>query len=451
MSEWTGVVLAAGQGTRMKSDLPKALHRVCGKTLVAHVADVMRSAGANSVVVVVNPAMIEMPELKAVVGDAIRLAVQDRPVGTADALESAKEAAGGASTIVVGAGDMALVRPESISSLVEEHQRNNSLLSMLTATVEDSTGFGRVVRDGSGKLQAVVEEAEADAAQKLICEINTGLYCLDTVWAWQALQNVRVSAVGEKYLPDLIAMAAEQGRAHTAQVQDADEALGVNNRVQLAEAESVMRHRIREQHMLAGVTMRDPHTTYIDADVKIGQDTELLPGNHIMTGTKIGTDCVIGPNSVLKEAVINDGAKIISSHIESAEVGAGVSVGPFSRIRAGTYIESGAYIGNYAEIKNSRIGAGTHVGHFSYTGDAELGNDVNIGAGSVTANFDGKDKHRTVIGNRVKIGSDTVVVAPVTIGDDARTGAGSVVNRDVPDGETHVGVPAKPINKRQDK
>lgn len=449
MGDWTGVILAAGQGTRMRSQVPKALHTVCGVTLVAHVAGAMREAGASDVIAVVSPSMREMPELVDVPGTDVRIAVQEEPLGTAHALESARDAAGQASTLVVGAGDMALVRPESISNLVRQHESDRSLLSMLTAIVEEPYGFGRVVRNSSGKLTAVVEEAEADAAQKAICEINTGLYCLDAAWAWDELGKVRVSAVGEKYLPDLIAVAAEQERASATTVADSTEALGVNNRVQLAEVEQVMRGRIRERHMMAGVTVRDPETTYIDADVEIGQDTELLPGNHIMASTRIGANCVIGPNSVLKDAVIRDGAKIISSHIESAEVGAGVSVGPFSRIRAGTYIESGAYVGNYAEIKNSRIGAGTHVGHFSYTGDAELGRDVNIGAGSVTANFDGKDKHRTTIGDRAKIGSDTVMVAPVTVGEDASTGAGSVVNRDVPAGESYVGVPAKPIKKKK--
>ena len=451
MGNWTGVILAAGQGTRMRSQTPKALHTVCGVTLAGHVATSMRDAGASNVIVVVSPATAEMPGLAESFGGEVQIAIQSEPLGTAHALESAREAAGQASKLVVGAGDMALLQPESISNLVQQHESEKALLSMLTATVEDPHGFGRVVRDSTGKLAAVVEEAEADAAQRSICEINTGLYCLDAPWTWNELGNVRVSAVGEKYLPDLIAVAAEQGRASVAAVTDNSEALGVNNRVQLAEVELVMRGRIREKLMMAGVTIRDPETTYIDADVEIGRDTELLPGNHIMAGTKIGTDCVIGPNSILKEAVIRDGAKIISSHIESAEVGAGVSVGPFSRIRAGTYIESGAYVGNYAEIKNSRIGSGTHVGHFSYTGDAVLGKNVNIGAGSVTANFDGKDKHRTVIGDRAKIGSDTVMVAPVTVGEDASTGAGSVVNRDVPPGESYVGVPAKPIGKKSDR
>lgn len=448
MTEWTGVVLAAGQGTRMRSSLPKPLHRVCGKPLLRHVTDVMREAGAARIVVVGSPETASTQEFISAAGERAVIAVQSEPLGTAHALECAREASGTATTILVAAGDMALVSPGSISQLIQARQESDALLSILTATVSDPAGFGRVARDKDGKITAVVEEAEADAAQKLICEVNTGVYCLDAAWAWKALKHIRVSPAGEKYLPDLIAAAVAEGTAVTAPVGDSSEALGVNNRVQLAAVEQEMRERIRRRHMLAGVTVRDPQTTYIDADVEIGQDTELLPGNHIMAGTKIGADCIIGPNSILKNCIIGDGARIISSHIEQAQIGRGISVGPFSRIRAGTRIEPGAYVGNFAEIKNSRIGPGTHVGHFSYVGDSELGEDVNIGAGVVTANFDGQDKHRTVIGNRVKVGSDTVIVAPVVIGDDASTGAGAVVNRDVGAGETVVGVPAKPIRRR---
>lgn len=450
MNEWTGVILAAGQGTRMKSTLPKTLHTVCGKPLIGHVADAMRAAGAHQVVAVVSPAISEMSELKTAIGDDVRIAIQSEPLGTAHAVECARQAAGDTSTIVVGAGDMALVRAKSISDLVESHRRSNSLLSVLTAIVDDPYGFGRITRDRSGAIQAIVEEVDADEDQKQIHEMNTGLYSLQTPWAWDELAKLAVSSVGEKFLTDLVAVAssAGPGKASSSLVEDASEALGVNTRVQLAEVEHAMRDRIRREHMLSGVTIRDPETTYIDADVQIGQDTELLPGNHIHTGTRIGKSCVIGPNSILRDCVIEDSAKIISSYVEGAEIGEGISVGPFSRIRPGTRVESGAYVGNFAEIKNSRIGSGSHVGHFSYVGDSELGKDVNIGAGTVTANFDGVNKHRTVIGDRVKIGSDTVIVAPVNIGEDASTGSGAVVNRDVAAGETVVGVPARPISQR---
>lgn len=448
MSKWTGVILAAGQGTRMRSDLPKVLHTVCGVPLLGHVAAVMRAAGADRIVVVASPATAEMARFREAAGKDALIAVQREPLGTAHALLSAREAAGAAGKLVVGAGDMALVRPESVSTLVGQHDSTGARIAMLTATVSDPTGLGRVIRDRNGEVSAVVEEAEADASQKLIAEVNTGWFCLEAAWAWDALERVRVSPVGERYLPDLVATAASSGHATTAPVSDANEALGVNTRVQLAEVERVLRDRVRRHHMLSGVTIRDPQTTYIDMDVEIGPDTELLPGNHIFSGTRIGANCEIGPNSMLRDCTIGDGATVISSHIEGAEIGAGVSVGPFSRIRAGTRVEPGSYIGNFAEIKNSRIGSGTHVGHFSYVGDAEVGKDVNIGAGTVTANFDGQDKHRTVIGDRVKIGSDTVIVAPVTIGEDASTGAGAVVNRDVPARATVVGVPAKPLGKR---
>jgi len=447
MSEWTGVILAAGQGNRMKSSQPKVLHTVCGRPLVTHVVEVMRQAGAGRIVVVASPSVAEIPELRAAVGDDVAIAVQEVPLGTGHAVESARQTVGEGQRVVVAAGDMALVRSASIERLVAAHEESGALLSVLTATVADPYGFGRIVRTESGSIRAIVEEVEADAEQKQICEMNTGLFCISAPWCWAQLERLRISPSGEKYLTDLVDPAARQGKAATASVEDETEALGVNTRVQLAEVERVMRDRVRTEHMLAGVTMRDPETTYIDAGVEIGRDTELLPGNHIRSGTRIGQGCVIGPNSILVGARVNDGARVISSHVEDAEIGAGVSVGPFSRIRPGTRIEPGAYVGNFAEIKNSTVRAGTHVGHFSYVGDSELGNDVNIGAGTITANFDGKNKHRTVIGDRVKIGSDTVLVAPVTVGDDASTGAGAVVNRDVHAGETVVGVPARPIKK----
>ena len=449
MTQWTGAVLAAGKGTRMKSNTPKVLHRACGVPLLSHVTAAVRAAGVERIVVVASPQTADMPEFIAAAGQGAQIAVQQQQLGTADAVQAAKAVAADSEHIVVGAGDMALVRPESIAQLMAEHRRARSLVTMLTATVPDPAGMGRVVRTSDGLVAKVVEEAEATPQQKAICEMNTSWYCFDAAWLWQELERVRTSAAGEKYLTDLVEAAAAQGRAATVTLADHIEALGVNDRTQLAQAEAVMRDRIRRRLMLSGVTMRDPATTYIDADVEIGPDTVLLPGNHLMAGTRIGSGCEIGPNSVLRECRIGDGARVISSFIDGAEIGGGISVGPFSRIRPGTRIEPGAYVGNFAEIKNSKIGPGSHVGHFSYVGDTDMGRDVNIGAGTVTANFDGRNKHRTVIGDGVKIGSDSIIVAPVVIGNDAYTGAGAVVNRDVPAGETVVGVPAKPISQRK--
>ena len=427
------------------------MHLACGAPLMSHVTKAMREAGIERLVVVGSPGIAGLPEFIDAAGAGAQVAIQERPLGTADAVQAAKGYVTVGEQVVVGAGDMALVTSESIKALMDRHSSTGALVTMLTATVDNPSGLGRVVKDSQGALKAVVEEAEANSEQKAICEVNTSWYCFDSTWLWDQLESVRTSGVGEKYLTDLIEVAGKEGRAAAVALEDPEEALGVNDRTQLAEVERVLRDRIRRSHMLSGVTIRDPETTYIDADVEIGQDTELLPGNHIMAGTRIGSDCVIGPNCVLREARIGDGAKVISSFVDSAEIGAGISVGPFTRIRPGTRIEPGAYIGNFAEIKNSHIGPGSHVGHFSYVGDTELGRDVNIGAGTVTANFDGENKHRTVIGDRVKIGSDSIIVAPVQIGDDANTGAGSVVNRDVPDGETVVGVPAKPIGQRKSR
>ncbi|MEX0761935.1 MAG: bifunctional UDP-N-acetylglucosamine diphosphorylase/glucosamine-1-phosphate N-acetyltransferase GlmU [Dehalococcoidia bacterium] len=445
---WAGVVLAAGKGVRMRSRLPKTLHQVCGIPMLQHVSMAMRAAGVERLVAVASPALAESPPFISAAGDDALIAVQEDQRGTADAVLSARVAAGDAASIVVGAGDMPLIRVQTIQRMMSEHLESNAAMTVLTARDVPLKGMGRVRRNGSGEPVAIIEEAEADEETRQIDEVNTSWYCFDATWLWNALPKVRASRSGELYLTDLLALASSQGRSAAVRVESPEEALGINDRVQLSRAEQAMQDRIRRHWMCEGVTIRDPATTYIDAGVSIGQDSVILPGTHLRGSTTVGEDCEIGPGSVLADCRVGDGARVISSYIEGAIVGAGVSVGPFSRLRAGTEVAEGAYIGNFAEIKNSRVGPGVHVGHFSYVGDADLGRNVNIGAGTVTCNFDGRDKHRTVIGEGALIGSDTMLVAPVEVGRDARTGAGSVVNRDVPAGETVAGVPARSIRKR---
>jgi bifunctional UDP-N-acetylglucosamine pyrophosphorylase/glucosamine-1-phosphate N-acetyltransferase len=295
----------------------------------------------------------------------------------------------------------------------------------------------------------VVEEKDADAATRAVREINSGCYAFDAAWIWDTLPRIRRSNSGEFYLTDAVGFAIDSGRrVQAVAAGDPDDVAGVNDRIQLARAEAAMRRRLLEALMASGVTVIDPATTYVDATVEIGPDTVVAPNTHLRGATRIGRDCEIGPNSILNDVTVGDGSRVIASYADSATIGARVSVGPFSRVRPGTVLDDDVYVGNFAEIKNSRIGSGTHIGHFSYTGDATLGRRVNIGAGTVTCNFDGHAKHATVIGDDASIGSDTMLVAPIKVGAKAKTGAGAVATRDIPPGVTVVGVPARPLDKR---
>ena len=310
--------------------------------------------------------------------------------------------------------------------------------------------MGRIIRDrATGGITAIVEERNADADTLAIREVNSGFYCFRADWLWQNLERLTPAPNGELLLTDLIQAAVAQGLSvESVQSDDAHETMGVNDRVQLARAEAVMRQRIRERWMLDGVTMPDASTVYIDRSAILGQDTVVLPNTHILGHSAIGSGCRIGPNSIIENASIGDDCEVVSSVVRDSTLESGVDVGPFSHIRGGAHIESGVHIGTSAEVKNSRLGRDTKMGHFSYMGDATLGENVNIGAGAITCNFDGESKHETVIGKDAFIGSDTMLVAPVNIGDGAATGAGAVVTEDVPDGALVVGVPARRIQRQ---
>jgi bifunctional UDP-N-acetylglucosamine pyrophosphorylase/glucosamine-1-phosphate N-acetyltransferase len=432
----------------MKSARPKVLHPVCGLPMLGHATRALRAAGVPRSVVVVPAGSERSSDFAAAAGERSRLVPQARPRGTADALLAARSACGTARRLLVMTADTPLLRPETLRSLMDAHAAARPAITMLTARVPDPDGLGRVIRAADGSVAAVVEQKEADPATRAIDEINSGCCAVDAAWIWDTLPRIRRSSTGEFYLTDAIAFAIDTGReVATVTAEDPLDVSGVNDRAQLASVNAAMRRRVLNDLMAAGVSVVDPATTYVDVTVEIEADTVVAPNTHLRGRTRIGASCEIGPNSILTDVTVGDGARVIASYAEAVQIGARASVGPFSRLRPGTVIEADVYVGNFAEIKNSRIGSGTHIGHFSYTGDATLGRRVNIGAGTVTCNFDGKVKHRTVIGDDASIGSDTMLVAPIKVGARARTGAGAVATADIPAGMTVVGVPARPLER----
>ncbi len=347
-------------------------------------------------------------------------------------------------------GDVPLLPAELFQRLLREQAEGEATIALLSARLPDPTGYGRVVRDASGAASAIVEEKDADDATRALTEVNVGTYCFEAAWLRANVGNVPASPSGEYYLTDLVALAAADGRpAAIVEAADAEDAIGINDRVALAAAEERLRRRIAERHMRNGVTIVDPSTTRIDARVEIGQDARIEPWTILEGDSIIAQDAVIGPNAHVRDSRIGPRTRVWASVVEESSVAEDVQIGPYAHLRPGSQIGARCRIGNFAEIKRSSLGAGTQQHHFSYIGDAEIGENVNVGAGSVTANFDGTAKHRTQVGDDVKLGVDTMMVAPVTIGEGATTGAGSVVTRDVAPGKTVVGVPARPIELRR--
>ena len=441
------VILAAGQGIRMRSALTKVLHPVAGKPMLWHVLQAVGSVTTEKPVVIVGHGAEDVNRF---VGEGAVCVQQQPQLGTAHAVLQARPALKDkAEHIVVVYGDMPLLRADTLAALVRTAQRDEGSVAMLTVQSDEARGFGRVVRGEDGRIAAVVEEYVASAAQLGITELNVGAYCFPAAWLWDALDRIPKNASkGEFYLTDAVELAVREGlRVHAAQLMDKDEAIGVNTRVHLAEVEGVMRKRINEGHMLAGVTMADPASTYIDAGVVLGQDTTIMANTRLAGATVAGENCTLGPNSVIVDSRIGQRCRVVASMLEGALLDDDVSVGPFARLRPGARLMNGVHIGNFGEVKDSTLGPGVKVGHFSYIGNATIGAETNIGAGTITCNFDGEKKNTTVIGEHVFIGSDTMLVAPLTIGNGARTGAGSVVTRDVPADTLVVGMPARAIKK----
>ncbi len=437
------IILAAGLGTRMKSSMPKLLQPLAGQPMIRWSALACQEATGSEPYLIVSPNGTAIVEAA---GGSSKWIEQTEPLGTGHAvLQAADRLDGETDLILVVNADMPLLSADTLRSLVEAQSTNSGVVTLLTSINEQSRGFGRIIRDEKGSVSGIVEEAQANSDELTITELNVGAYCFDSKWLWKVLANVPISPKGEYYLTDVIGLAAEGIGA--IQVNDPDETIGVNTMEHLAQAEAGARRRINRQLMAAGVRMIDPNTTYIDVEVSVGAGTVILPNTHLGGQTVIGEDCRIGPNSILRNSTIADGCVIEASVVDKAVLEVGVDVGPFARLRPGARLGPGVHVGNFGEIKDSTLAAGVKVGHFSYLGDATIGENVNIGAGTITCNYDGKRKNATTIHEDAFIGSDTMLVAPVTIGVGARTGAGAVVTKDVPDHMLAAGVPARVIRK----
>jgi bifunctional UDP-N-acetylglucosamine pyrophosphorylase / glucosamine-1-phosphate N-acetyltransferase len=429
------VILAAGQGTRMRSRTPKLLHLICGRPMIGWVLAAAREAGASKIVVVDGPG----EPLRSSLDDSIVSVVQEQARGTADALRAAQAYIVPDASVVVLNGDVPLIRAETVAALAQAQANTGAAATMLTALVDDPTGYGRVVRAADGSVEKVVETKrpeDATAAELEIREINSGVYAFDGAALLPALARVgKDNAQGEYYLPDVLPILRGQGHLVTAfQLEEISETLGVNDRVQLAAVRAAAQRRINEALMMDGATIIDPANTVIDVGVTLAPDTLIEPGSALHGFTSVGEGSTIGPHTTLVDVAVGSESQVIHSYATGAAIGDHVSVGPFSYLRPGTVLREGSKAGAFVEIKNSDVGARTKVPHLSYIGDATIGEDTNLGASTITANYDGYAKHHTSIGSRVHTSVDTTFVAPVEIGDDAYTAAGSVITDDIPDG-----------------
>ena len=428
------IILAAGKSTRMRSKLPKMLHPLCGLPMTALVIRACRQAGVARIVVVVGH---EAEAVKAGLGGEVEYVLQAQQRGTGDAVRAVQPLLGDwPGAILVLAGDVPLLPGATLARLLAHHQQTGAAATLLTAVLDDPTGYGRVVRDDNQRVRRIVEHRDANEMERAIKEWNPSLYAFDSAALWSSLADIQpVNAQGEFYLTDTIGLLADRGALLEAvAAEDARDVLGVNNRAELASCAAILRQRLLRGLMLSGVSITDPASVYVDVDVEIGQDTVVEPNTYLLRGTKIGEDCIIGPMARIENSRIGNGVRILASQVVDSDLEDGAKVGPFSNLRPGTHLGKRVKIGDFVEVKNATFHEGAQASHLSYIGDAEVGAGTNIGAGAITCNYDGYRKSRTVIGERAFIGSNSTLIAPVTIGDGAFIAAASAITEDVPDG-----------------
>jgi len=435
------VVLAAGEGTRMKSKSAKVLHEIAGRTIIENLLAAVQPLAAKNLTVVVGSHKDEVIEHLAKIAPKAKTVFQEKRNGTGGAAQLALASHKGDGTVLILAGDTPLLTTQTLQEFIEVHQTQKNKASVLTALLPDPTGYGRIIRGDDGVILKIVEEKDATESEKDIDEINTGVYLFESKVLSAVISKIQSNnSQKELYLTDVISLLNDQKESvHAIVSNNYTETLGINDRTQLAEVTAIMRDRINNQHMLAGVSIIDPTTTWIDAGVKIEADVVIYPSSAISGETVIKSGAIIGPRTTLVDCEVGSGASVIESFATKSVIGDGAKVGPYTYLRKGTVLDSDSKAGAFVEIKNSTVGKGSKVAHLSYVGDAQIGQESNIGAATVFVNYDGEKKHQTKIGDQVRIGSDTMLVAPVTIGDGAYTAAGSVINEDVPAGAIGIG------------
>jgi bifunctional UDP-N-acetylglucosamine pyrophosphorylase / glucosamine-1-phosphate N-acetyltransferase len=427
------ILLAAGQGTRMKSALPKVLHPLCGKPLFLHALEAAQRLNPESIAVIVGHGAEAVRQ--AYSGDEVHWVVQSQQLGTGHAVLCARETFDDfAGDVLILSGDVPLIKLTTLQSMIEQHRRSHAAVTVLSASLEKPQGYGRIVRNLDGGIAAIVEERDASDEQKQLREVNAGIYIASAPFLFAALSGVKNNnRQGEYYLPDIVTIGLAQGKTiETMKVADAREMMGVNTREELAFMEKNLRESINQKWMLAGVTLKDPDTTYIDDSVSIGKDSVIGPNTQLRGKTAIGERCQIDGSAFLTDAAIGDEVHIrFSVVMANCRVEQGAIIGPFAHLRPGTALGPGVHIGNFVETKEAKLGAGTKANHLTYLGDVTIGRDTNIGAGTITCNYDGFNKHKTKIGDRVQVGSDTTLVAPITLGDDVYVATASTVRHDI--------------------